>query len=223
MKLNNFACGIRFTKGFHVEDQMGAIVDDILYTDGSKFNELLFPELQRGDGIRRLINKNNNCQLTITPSDFIFEYKIISDFQKEFDDYLSEFNRIINQIFVSYKIKNIVRFGFIIGSELDQEDDLLSSVIGNIKINYSNTPQDALSLRFNIINKTPIKIGREVTQDFDNTIITYDKASKESKYSFSVDYQKFFNPPLEFIKDAPISYIDFCKKCYKSYTEKYGI
>lgn len=57
MKLNNFACGIRFTKGFHVEDQMGAIVDDILYTDGSKFNELLFPELQRGDGIRRLINK----------------------------------------------------------------------------------------------------------------------------------------------------------------------
>ena len=58
MKLTNFALGIRFVKGFHVEDQLGAIVDDILYSEGSNFNETLFPELQRSNGSRRLINKS---------------------------------------------------------------------------------------------------------------------------------------------------------------------
>lgn len=54
MKLTNFALGIRFVKGFHVEDQMGAIVDDILYSEDSKFNEFFFPELQRSNTARRL-------------------------------------------------------------------------------------------------------------------------------------------------------------------------
>ena len=223
MKLIKFAFGIRFCKGFHVEDQLGAIVDEILYSRDSKFNEKLFPELQRANGIRRLTNNNQNCYFTISPTDVIFEYQVIYDFKKEFEEFLIEFeNRILKKVFNTYKINNIIRYGFIIGAELSEEDKLLKSVSQVIHTNYEGVPNDSISLRFNIIQKNPLKIGKEVTQDFDNTIITYDKEKKDSKLIFAVDYQKFFNPSLDSIDDAPINYVSFCKKCYESYQEKYG-
>ena len=222
MKLTNFALGIRFVKGFHVEDQLGAIVDDILYSEGSKFNEIFFPELQRSNGARRLINKHKECQLTISSTDFIFEYRIQNNFKNELDLYLSEFNnRIINQIFKSYKIKNIIRIGVVIGATLSQNDELLDAVSSAVKQHYDLSSNNSLSLRFNVIHKTPLKIGKEITQDFDNTIITYDKSSDEKSFTFSVDYQKFFNPALEFMSDSPVSFTDFCNNCYKKYIQKY--
>ena len=198
-------------------------MDDILYSSDSKFNEELFPELQRGNGIRRLINKNQNCNLTISSTDIIFEYQVKYDFNKEFEEFLTEFeDRILKKVFKTYKINNILRFGFIVGAELSEEDKLLKSISQVINTNYQEVPNDAISLRFNIVNKKPLKIGKEVTQDFDNTIITYDKENHDAKLIFSVDYQKFFNPSLDTIDDAPINYGSFCKKCYESYKKKYG-
>ena len=223
MKLMQFAFGIRFSKGCHVEDQLGAIVDEILYSSDSKFNEQLFPELQRANGARRLINNSTNCALTISPTDIIFEYKVTSDFEKELNEFLGEFeNRIIDKVFSKYKINNIVRFGFIIGAELSKEDELLQSISSDIEKYYGVEPKDSISFRFNIVEKRPLKIGKEITQDFDNTIITYDKGGADSKFSFAVDYQKFFNPSLDKVIDAPMSYSSFCKKCYKSYQKRYG-
>lgn len=223
MKLTNFALGIRFVKGFHVEDQLGAIVDDILYSEGSNFNETLFPELQRSNGSRRLINKNKECQLTISPTDFIFEYRIQENFKNELDLYLSEFNnRIIGQIFKSYKIKNIIRIGFVIGATLSQNDELLDAVSSAVKKHYDLLSNNSLSLRFNVIHKTPLKIGKEITQDSDNTIITYDKSQDGENFTFSVDYQKFYSPVLEFMSDSPVSFTDFCYNCYKKYIQKYA-
>lgn len=223
MKLTKFAFGIRFCKGFHVEDQLGAIVDEILYSQDSKFNEKLFPELQRANGARRLINNDQNCYLTISPTDIIFEYQVKNDFKKEFEEFLTEFEyRILKKIFKSYKINNILRFGFIIGAELSDKDELLKSISQTIHTHYEETPNDSISLRFNIVQKKPLKIGKEITQDFDNTIITYDKEKIDSNLIFAVDYQKFFNPSLDTIDDAPVGYTTFCKKCYESYQKKYG-
>lgn len=223
MKLTKFAFGIRFCKGFHVEDQLGAIVDEILYSKDSKFNETLFPELQRANGARRLINNNQNCCLTISSTDIIFEYQVKYDFKKEFEEFLTEFEyRILKKIFNSYKINNILRFGFIIGAELCDKDELLKSISQTIHTHYGETPNDSISLRFNIVQKKPLKIGKEITQDFDNTIITYDKEKTDSNLIFAVDYQKFFNPSLDTIDDAPVGYATFCKKCYESYQKKYG-
>ncbi|MBR2297615.1 MAG: hypothetical protein IKA45_01880 [Bacteroidales bacterium] len=223
MKLTKFAFGIRFCKGFHVEDQFGAIVDEILYSKDSKFNEKLFPELQRANGARRLINTNQNCHLTISSTDIILEYQVKYDFKKEFEEFLTEFeDRILKKVFKAYKINNILRFGFIVGAELSEEDELLKSISQVIHTNYEEVPNDSISLRFNIVQKKPLKIGKEVTQDFDNTIITYDKEKKDSKLIFAVDYQKFFNPSLDSIDDAPINYASFCKKCYESFNKKYG-
>jgi|GEM_PF-1789517 len=222
MKLTNFAFGIRFAKGFHVEDQMGAIVDDILYSEGSQFNETFFPELQRSNCARRLINSSNGCQLTISPTDFIFEYRVQSDFEKELKIYLSEFeDKILNKIFKSYRIKNIIRIGFVIGATLSQKDNLLNAVSSEIKNYYEHFSDNSLSLRFNVIHKTPLKIGKELTQDYDNTIITYDKSSVDTNFTFSVDYQKFFNPVLDCMEDSPVSFSKFCNNCYKKYNQKY--
>ncbi len=223
MILKKFAFGIRFTKGFHVEDQLGAIVDEILYSEGSAFNEKFFSEVQRGDGIRRLVNRLNTNSLTISVKDVIFEYTVEQNFESELGTYLTEFNKtIINKIFSIFKIKNVARFGFIIYSELENEDGLLKNVSESIKNTYDIESAESLSLRFNIIKKTPLKIGKEVTEDFDNTIITYDRQKKDQRITFAVDYQKYFNPALDQISDAPTNFVHFCESCYNNYGNTYG-
>lgn len=91
-----------------------------------------------------------------------------------------------------------------------------------MKKHYDLSSDNSLSLRFNVTHKTPLKIGKEITQDFDNTIITYDKNSNEKDFTFSVDYQKFFNPAIEYMCDSPVNFVDFCNNCYKKYIQKYG-
>lgn len=222
MKLTKFAFGIRFTKGFHIEDQLGSIVDEILYSENSTFNEMFFPEVQRGDGVRRLINHTTNNCMTISVKDIIFEYFIVNDFGKELDTYLKEFNKtIIKKIFEEYKVRNIARLGFIVFAELDKEDSLLDEVKTSIKKKYKIDSEESLSIRFNIINKKPLKIGNEVTEDFDNMIITYDKPQMNRNIIMAVDYQKYFNPALNVIDDSPIQYVDFCKKCFGNYKNDY--
>ena len=223
MKLTGFAFGVRFTKGFHIEDQLGSIVDDILYHEDSKFNEKFFPELQRGEGVRRLIDRRKNNKLTINASDIIFEYVVEQDFKKELTLFLKEFeDNILKRILSTYKIKNIARIGFIIIAQLDSSDTLLSDVNVLVKKHYNENPDEALSLRFNIVKKQPLKIGKVTTEDYDNTIVTYDKANKEAAITFTVDYQKYFSPVLERIADSPISFSDFCGKCFSNYEKKYG-
>lgn len=222
MKLTKFAFGIRFTKGFHVEDQLGSIVDEILYSENSVFNENIFPEIQRGDGIRRLVNRTTNNNLTISVRDFIFEYSIVNDFNHEFNKYLNEYDKtILKKIFDGFKIKNIARFGFIVFAELDKEDTLLESVKTLINQQYEINAQESLSIRFNIVKKKPFKIGTEVTEDFDNTIITYNRSQQDNNITFAVDYQKYFNPVLDVMREAPISYVDFCKKCLDNFRKNY--
>jgi len=46
MKVIGFAFGIRTVKSFSVEDKLGAIIDEILYSDKSEFNEKLFTEVR---------------------------------------------------------------------------------------------------------------------------------------------------------------------------------
>ena len=161
--------------------------------------------------------RNNNA------SDIIFEYVVEQDFKKELTLFLKEFeDNILKRILSTYKIKNIARIGFIIMAQLDSSDTLLSDVSVLVKKHYNENPDEALSLRFNIVKKQPLKIGKVTTEDYDNTIVTYDKANKEAAITFTVDYQKYFSPVLERIADSPISFSDFCGKCFSNYEKKYG-
>ena len=147
-----------------------------------------------------------------------------NDFDKEFQFYLQAFvDIIVNRVFKKFKLRNINRFGFVIKSELQNNDNLLTQVSEIIKISNNGSDTNSLSLRFNVINKKPSKLGKIITEDFDNKIITYDRAKFDTPLFFSVDYQKYYKPDLQTIDDSEISFEEFCNNSYKSFTSEYGL
>lgn len=222
MRLFGFVFGIRVSKSFYLEDKLGAIVDELLYTKNSAFGPSLFPIVQEVNGAKILFNQSTGNKLTITHSDFIFEYNIKNNFNSEFEHYLDAYkNVIIKKIFKNFDVHNISRFGFIVKAELSKNDTITDSVYDIIKQNQNNFIPDSYSLRFNIREKKPLTIKGVITQDFDNTIVTYDKINEENPLMFSVDYQKYFRPELNTINDSIVSFEEFCKKSFDCYKKKY--
>lgn len=210
MKLIGFALGIRTVKSFSLEDKLGAIIDEILYSENSEFNEKLFTEVRENHNTKLLYDPVGLNKFTITPRDFIFEYNIRSDFEAELNKYLLSYVSIITKrIFKEHHIKNISRFGFLVKTELPSKDLLLNEVSGIIKKHKGI--DESLSLRFNVITKKPIKLPKVITEDYDNEIVTYDKPDSQSPLSLSVDYQKYFKPELNIIEDAPQDFETFCR------------
>lgn len=220
MKLTGFAFGIRTVRSFSVEDRLGAIVDEILYSPDSLFNENLFPEVRENHNTKLLIDINKQNKFTITPQDFVFEYNIESNFEQEFEKYLKSYVAVLTKkIFKEYKIKNISRFGFIIKSELNEKDLFLSDISSVIQKHKGS--DDSLSLRFNVVTKKPLKLPELVTEDYDNEIVTYDKPTASSPMALSVDFQKYFKPELNIIEDATQDFESFCKKTFEVFKTTY--
>lgn len=220
MNQTGFAFGIRTVRSFSVEDRLGAIVDEILYSDSSEFNEKMFPEVRDNHNTKLLLDPIKHNKFTITPQDFIFEYNVLNNFQSEFDRYLNNFNQIvINKVFDQFKIKNISRFGFIIKSELEVKDKFLQEISSVIKKHKGD--DDSLAMRFNVITKKPLTLPSMITEDYDNEIVTYDRTNSESPLIFSVDYQKYFKPELNIIADATVSFDKFCINSLTSFKTTY--
>ena len=222
MDLTGFAFGIRVNKSFYIEDKLGAITDYILYTKGSEFNPNVFPQVQDHGSVKVLCNDRNNNRFTINHSDFIFDYNIKDSFDSEFDKFLSSYSSIITKrLFKEFGIRNILRFGFIIRAKSKDGDELTQKVDALVKDKYPKFNGDSLAIRFNVKEKKPLKIMGEITEDFDNTIVTYDRADENSPLMFSVDYQKYFKPELGDISEAPQGFEEFCRSCLKNYKATY--
>ena len=222
MKLQGFVFGIRVSKSFYLEDRLGAIVDELLYSKDSAFGPEIFPTVQEGTGTKMLCNQETGDKFTITHSDFIFEYAIKKDFDTEFKKYLEAYRDLITtQVFKNFDVHFIARFGFIVKAILEKNDALTDSVHEIIKQNHNGFTPDSYSLRFNVKEKKPITISGVTTEDFDNTIVTYDKTNEDNPLVFSVDYQKYFKPELDRIGDSTISFVDFCKNSYEKYKKVY--
>lgn len=220
MKITGFALGIRTVKSFSIEDKLGAIIDDVLYSEKSEFNEKLFTEVRENHNTKLLFDPVGLNKFTITPRDYIFDYNVKSDFNGEFEKFLTSYVDIITKnIFKTYGIRNISRFGFIVKSVLSDKDELLNEVSEIIK-KYKGI-DDSLSLRFNVITKKPLKVAKIITEDYDNEIVTYDKQNNESPLILTVDYQKYFKPELNIINDAPQDFGTFCRNVLKVYKETY--
>ncbi|MFA6824591.1 MAG: hypothetical protein WCR38_03165 [Bacteroidales bacterium] len=220
MKLTGFAFGIRTIKSFSTEDKLGAIIDEILYSKESAFNPNLFTEVRGNHNTKVLTDSQDRNKFTITQNDFVFDYNIEKNFDDEYQKYLKSYIEILTKnIFKEYSIRNINRFGFIIKSVLSKKDTFIQEVSKIISKN--NGDEDSLSLRFNVINKKPLKIGKEVTQDYYNEIISYDKQNSNSPLNFFVDYQKYFIPELKIIDDAKPNYEDFCNSAMSKFKKTY--
>jgi len=196
--LIGIAIGIRFRANFSIEDQLGKIVDNILYSKKSFFTPEVFPAVRNIVGKKVLFNETSQDKLHIDNSNIILELNFNEDFffQKEHvDQILIKFNeQIINGIMKEFSIKEILRIGFIRRYVFKRENlakTFVEKTIGNTLDGVND-----INLNFSKRITIPESLTQEGINDYDNTIFNIIKKSDLDEIFMSVDYQSYFDPFL---------------------------
>lgn len=220
MKLTGFVIAVRFIRNYGLEDNLGSLMDHILKHPSKTFSEKLFPEYKPYYDARLLIDSKKDNKLTLNSENIVLEINSSENIEKDFNDFLDAYDKIIiKEIFKDYGIVKIDRFGCVLKST-EKNSNALYKDLEELLKKHNKTP-DSLSLRFNCVKKTPKTIKDIITTDYENQIISYDRKTVKDDLNLFVDYQKYYQPPLEKISDADISFTDFCKSSLKNFKEYY--
>lgn len=193
--LVNIALGIRFRANFSIEDQLGQIVDRILYSKDSFFNPKIFPSVAGGVGRKVLINNKTADQLTIDNSNIILEINFVSFSASDVDKILFHFeNDIIKGILKEFAIKEIVRIGFVNGYIFKMEDLAKKFVDKTI----GRTLEGVNDIQLTFSKKLPIldSLVKKGVNDYDSAIFTVIKKADLNEIFMSLDYQRYYEPFL---------------------------
>jgi hypothetical protein len=205
------AIGIKYRPNFSIEDNLGGIIDELLYRKNSLFNYITFPMTDTGLGEKKLHDPKTGSNFFINSTNLILDINFSDKIPKQ------ESNNIINEFFNAatekiYKIVNIQEINFIgiVNKYMISDESLLKNLFTNFeKITFSDV--DTISLNFTrkiVLPET--KTNRDIN-DFENIIHTLVIPRKSNKgYFLQIDYQKIFNPMLASIID--IQYKDFIVK-----------
>ncbi|WP_319560291.1 hypothetical protein [Marispirochaeta sp.] len=192
------ALGIRFRANFTIEDQLGKIVDTILYSSKSYFNPTIFPKVRNLIGKKVLFNEISQDTLQIDNSNIILELNFGDEFsfrQKDLDNILRNFNeQIINGIMKEFSIKEIVRIGYIrryIFNLKDLAETFVNKTVGD-------TLEGVNDINLSFSKRIPLSasLTKSDVNDYDNAIFNVIKKADMEEIFMSVDYQSFFDPFL---------------------------
>ncbi|HBD94208.1 MAG TPA: hypothetical protein DC057_08555 [Spirochaetia bacterium] len=201
-KTNDFligiAIGVRFRANFSIEDQLGKIVDTILYSKNSSFSPVIFPKVRNTIGSKILFNEITEDKIHIDNSNIILEINLHSNniFKKDnINDIISSFEvEIINKIMNEFKIKEIIRVGFI-KRYIYQVNTLASSFVQKTIGNTIDGIND-INLSFSKKIVTPEGLIKKDVNDYDNVIFNIIKKADLDEIFMAIDYQRYFNPFL---------------------------
>ncbi len=195
--LVGIAIGIRFRANFAIEDQLGTIVDKILYSKNAYFNEKVFKFTENHVNQKVLVDNQTGDKLTINNSNIILEINFSEKFGlQDLDTLIRKFDsEIIENILKKHKITQFVRVGYIKRYLFDLET-LAKSLIKNT-IGSTFDGVNDIDLRFS--KKFPVSesLVKKEIYDFDNVIFNIIKRADREEIFMSLDYQKHFIPHLE--------------------------
>lgn len=224
--LEGLAIGIRFRAHFSIEDQLGKIVDKILYSKNSFFNPEVFPVVYTTVKEKTLSNEQTGDKLLITNSDILLEIEFQKYFKREdlqliFEKFKTE---IINGIIKEYNIREINRIGIIkryIFNYKDYASTFINKTIGNTIEGIND-----INLKFS--KKFPIEeaLIKKDINDYYNAIFNVIKKADLDEIFMSIDYQKYFLPSIndyaELRYDEFVEKVEnFNNKSYLSWLNKY--
>jgi hypothetical protein len=208
LSLKGFAIGIRFRPNFSIEDQLGCIVDKILYTKKSFFGPEFFPLVRNLVGKKILINEKTKNRMTINNVDltleigYDFDDSIISSF---YSKVLRHFEaEIIKGVLGAFGVQDIIRIGLVknytcVSKPLSKS--FVKKTVGDM------VDVGAIDLSFSkkiLLNES---LRRRGVNDYDNVIFKISVDSKPDDIHFVVDYQRYFSPNLSSSSD--IEFKDF--------------
>ena len=194
--LIGIAIGIRFRANFSIEDQLGQIVDRILYSRDSFFSPEVFPVARGGVGRKILINTETEDKLSIDNSNIILELQLGDKFKAhQLDDIHKHFEEdIIKGVMKSFSIKEIMRLGYITRYVFPIE--ALAKTFVDKTIGQTLGGVNDINLMFS--KKLPADEGlvKAAVTDYNNAIFNIIKKADRNEIFMSVDYQSFFDPFL---------------------------
>jgi hypothetical protein len=195
--LVGIAIGIRFRANFSIEDQLGSIVDQILYSKSAYFNEQVFKFTENHVNQKVLINNETGDKLTINNSNIILEINFSNKFGlSDLDTLVKKFDsEIIENVLKKYKITQFVRVGYIKRYLFDLETLAKSFIQNTIGSTFDGV--NDIDLRFSKKFPVPDSLVKKEIYDYDNVIFNIIKRSDRNEIFMSLDYQKHFIPHLE--------------------------
>lgn len=193
------ALGVRFRANFSIEDQLGSIVDNILYDKKSFFNPKIFPKVRNSIGSKILLNEVTQNNMQIDNSNIILDVNFSKEvgFKSQDSAEIIEMfdEQIIKGIMMSYKIKEIVRIGYIkryVYPIHELATTFVNKTIGNT-LGGINDINLSFSKKF---TTTDGKLKKDV-YDYDNAIFNVIKKADLDEIFMSIDYQRYFDPFLD--------------------------
>lgn len=221
--LDNFlvgiAFGVRFRANFSIEDQLGCIVDDILYKQGTSFSPNLFPTVRSSVNGKQLLDEKSGNKLTIDNSNFILELNRDSQISNErMDELVIAFNNeIINSVMKKYHIREIRRIGYcrqyiFTISELAERfvDQTIGQTLGGV---------DDINLRFSKKVPSEKSVTIKDIDDYYNIIFNIIKYASKDEIFMSVDFQELYDPFLPTV--AELKFDPFIRRAKGYNNDKY--
>ena len=202
--LIGIAAGIRFNPNFSIEDQMGSILDTILYSSDSFFNPIIFPEVSTPiPGQKVLHNKATGDRLIFDSSNFILEVQFGENYSFQYQDHekiLSKFDeQIVQDTMTKFKVRDIRRIG-LVKRYLFPMKDLAQSFVERT-IGKTLEGVNDINLRFSKKMPVPEAMVKRDVNDWSNAIFNIIKKAGVDEIFMSVDYQIYFDPPLNKASD----------------------
>ena len=213
--IKNITFGIRFVRTFHLPEIAGKITDDVLRSKRSPFKEKFFEYVIRDREGGRILSHSDadGTRLIINKDDIIFSLDT-EDFEYDFKEIKNTYlPYIVDHIVLENHLSRIQRLGVIFRHVLESSS-FSDSTVKTITENKIDSPND-LMIRFS--KKIGTMVGQAVRgqDDYKNAIFTFEYDSKD--LFIDVDYQQYFHPIKEEIRDAnPYNFLDSAKSYIES-------
>lgn len=203
--ITNIVFGIRYVRSFRIPQITGQIVDDVLRSQKSPFDDKVFPKvLEDVNGGRRLCSDTGESWISVTKDDLVLSWEI-TDFKKDFDFFKTALLPYMVGLISDYNISRISRFGTIFRHKV-QNRQLAGHVAKQLTKDSISDPNDFLA-RFSKKLPTVEGVAIKEKSDYRNVIYTFE--STDGGLFIDIDYQYLFEPHLGDIRAAALSPNDF--------------
>tara|TARA_Y100001937_G_C7082106_1_gene313511 strand:- start:477 stop:1187 length:711 start_codon:yes stop_codon:yes gene_type:complete len=198
--LISISLGVRFRANFIIDDELGAIVDHLLYQKGSFFTPERFPKVRNKLNEKALINDQTNDYLLINNSNIILNYGVANrlDDPISIEYLIGAFEEgVIEGVLGEYKISQMNRLGYIRRYSFS-EAAFVRNFIGD-RISIVDPEADSLNLTYSKRLPLTEALARKSVNDYSNVILNFNKPPEADSLTLSVDYQRYFDPFVEYV------------------------
>lgn len=217
--IESIAFGVRYQPRYEVMDQVGAIIDRILRSNGTPFGPTTFPLIHREPGAHVILNPDTESELRLTERDAILQMKIDTRKTPDIENLAEHYAKfVLDTLRDVAHLSSIVRYGVLF--KLQECHSTLQETPAEHFIQPDFKDTRSLSLRFT--RRLPVMeaLARRDVNDYRNVIYTV-KQTEEGEVRFWVDYQEYFKPELSAREWAQRPFIKFVDDGIKYFLEEY--